>query len=571
MWSNKNCYILTKAYVDDFLILKDSKDFDNLECFCACKVSLRLSKLKHYNHVEDLFNKFPNLIDAIEFFSYKVNKNTALTKYTKCIRKRDYINACNYSASALEEIKGLNESYGRRNLNSNSYIDHDTFKIVSSSAFRRLQDKTQLYLMENEDFARRRLTHSLEVSNIAEKIAVNSNLVNIISGKKQKPSIFTNFYDLTDVMSIAKCSGLLHDIGNPPFGHSGEAAISNFFHKDEIKAELSNHDIKEDNILYKDLIKFDGNAQSLRIASKLISFDNKMGASLTAGVLGSIIKYPFDSDGPKDNKLGYFQSEKEIVEILEMLEVFIPYKRNPFAVILECADDLAYLISDLEDGIHKKEITYYDFNNMFEGSEDPICKEFWDKCTNNLKENGNDYLLDFEKSIRPVLFQYRENFISSIKDIRKENDYNHHPIFNHVVYDGVDYNFEIKNESNYSKFFEKLEKIKSVLFTRSKLIVINELQGDVIIDYLLETFFDAIIDADYDFKDENFRIKDGHKKKIISLISENLIKSLFKEIKNIDKTEENLTYYKMRLIVDHVSGMTDTYAKNIYLTLRGEK
>ena len=200
-----------------------------------------------------------------------------------------------------------------------SEFEKDYHRIIGSASFRRLQDKTQVFPLDKSDFIRTRLTHSLEVSSIAKSLGQNIG-ENIIVYKKD-PSFTPRMKE--DICSILQCAGLIHDIGNPPFGHFGELAIQEWFQ--EHLPQMDYHGQTIDKILTpqmrEDLYHFEGNAQALRLVSKLHFLVDEQGMNLTYALLNTIVKYPVSSieinrrsGDIKDKKMGYYFADAEIFE-----------------------------------------------------------------------------------------------------------------------------------------------------------------------------------------------------------------------------------------------------------------
>lgn len=557
MWSNKNSYILSKTYIDDIKFGCVHENTLNIEGYCAAKAILRLAKTKKFKRVKYFFEKYKKLIEIFEYLAEELKIPNIVNKFIENIKEQNYERACDYASNALESIKTLNCRYLKRKSNKGSYFLDDYFKIISSSAFRRLQDKTQLFVMEVFDYPRKRLTHSIEVSALAEKIANISSIERYLVKFVDKNKVL--YFDKSDCATISKISGVLHDIGNPPFGHSGEKNIGEFFKKSDIAEKLQQYGLTTEDQYYKDLINFDGNAQSLRIASKLMSFDNKEGASLMAASLASIIKYPYSSSIGKD-KIGYFLSEKDIIDDLKNLGVFIEGYRNPFACILEVADDLAYLISDLEDCVYKRQISYETIAKKFKENkywENDECIDFFDKLTERydaIFAEESDCFCALEKVLKPLLFQFRENLIKDLEDVK----YNNIHVFEYIVHNGADENFEIIDKTRFSKLFSILKQIKNNVIGNCKEIKKNESKGKTIIDTILSSLFNLIIDVPITSLEE--KIKEVK----FMAFPNNLVKSCINRINVLNEENEKLiVYHKMRLIIDIVSGMTDSYASKV--------
>jgi len=233
-------------------------------------------------------------------------------------------------------------------------VDFD--RIIFSSAFRSLQDKTQVIPLSETDFVHTRLTHSLEVSVVGRTLGRRVGKVLL----ERHPKLKELGYTFNDFGAIVAAASVMHDIGNPPFGHSGEKAIGEYFKTGNGAKYKSLLSEKE----YQDLIDFEGNANGFKILT-----ENKEGVAgglrLSYATLGAFIKYPKESLPKKptqhiaDKKYGFFQSEKEafldVVTDLGMQKkstTDISYFRHPLAYLVEAADDICYTIIDFEDGIN---------------------------------------------------------------------------------------------------------------------------------------------------------------------------------------------------------------------------
>ena len=235
-------------------------------------------------------------------------------------------------------------------------FDVDFDRIIFSSAFRSLQDKTQVIPLSETDFVHTRLTHSLEVSVVGRTLGRRVGKVLL----ERHPNLVALGYTFNDFGAIVAAASVTHDIGNPPFGHSGEKAIGEYFKTGngaKYKGKLTDKE-------YQDLIDFEGNANGFKILTE--SREGVFGGlRLSYATLGAFLKYPKESL-PKnptnhivDKKYGFFQSEKQefldVVENLGMLQKSaeaISFYRHPLAYLVEAADDICYTIIDFEDGIN---------------------------------------------------------------------------------------------------------------------------------------------------------------------------------------------------------------------------
>lgn len=236
--------------------------------------------------------------------------------------------------------------------------DYD--RIIFSAAFRRLQDKTQVFPLAKSDYVRTRLTHSLEVASVGRSLGMLA--AEVIARKDPGAAEFALPHELGTIVATA-C--LAHDIGNPPFGHAGESAIQEWFAgsralDDIIEAERT------------DLLKFEGNAQGFRTLCTLQHAPQRGGMQLTCAVLGAFTKYPRASevdkaqaDGISGKKFGFMQSEAALFDELatELGLVRKPgsglaWHRHPLAFLVEAADDICYHVMDVEDGYRAGFLTY---------------------------------------------------------------------------------------------------------------------------------------------------------------------------------------------------------------------
>ncbi len=234
-------------------------------------------------------------------------------------------------------------------------VDYD--RVIFSSEFRSLQDKTQVIPLSETDFVHTRLTHSLEVSVVGRSLGrrVGQKLL------EKHPHLQTvHGYQANDFGAIVAAAALAHDIGNPPFGHSGEKAIGEFFKTGEGKIYKNQLTAKE----YQDLCDFEGNANGFKILTENRA-GRHGGLRLSYATLGAFMKYPKESLPKKptrhiaDKKYGFFQSEKEAFQdianelgLLKRSPRDVSYSRHPLAFLVEAADDICYTIIDFEDGIN---------------------------------------------------------------------------------------------------------------------------------------------------------------------------------------------------------------------------
>ena len=274
-----------------------------------------------------------------------------------------------------DRIRSFQKSTISRDLRTE--FEKDYHRIIGSASFRRLQDKTQVFPLDKSDYVRTRLTHSLEVSSFAKSLAQNVG-EKIIQEKKDSDFTWKNKEDISNIL---QCSGLLHDIGNPPFGHFGETTIRDWFKNNLCKLEYKGQSLDKylESQMIQDFYNFEGNAQALRLVTKLHFLVDENGMNLTKALLGTIIKYPVSSleinkksGNIKHKKMGYFYADREnFKKIQESME--LNGNRHPLTYLLEAADDIAYKTADIEDSVEKGNISYHQ-----------LMKELEERCIKSI-------------------------------------------------------------------------------------------------------------------------------------------------------------------------------------------
>lgn len=228
-------------------------------------------------------------------------------------------------------------------------FQRDYDRLIFSPSFRRLQNKTQVFPLPGAVFVHNRLTHSLEVASVGRSLASNVSLA--LTDKYKGEEWTDKLLSLDDIVATA-C--LAHDMGNPPFGHSGERAIIAYF--SEGAGQVYRGRLSHDQ--WCDLVNFDGNANALRLLTHQFLGHRQGGFALTYSTLASIIKYPYpSSECLKKSKFGYFQAEADTFAKLKETLGLSDHARHPLCFLVEAADDICYQIMDIEDAHHLKLIT----------------------------------------------------------------------------------------------------------------------------------------------------------------------------------------------------------------------
>lgn len=353
-------------------------------------------------------------------------------------------------------------------------VDFD--RIIFSDSFRSLQDKTQVVPLSKTDFVHTRLTHSLEVSSVARSLGR-------IVGKQlleKYPNLKEKGYQINDFGAIVAAAALAHDIGNPPFGHSGEKAIAEYFKSgngQQYKADLTDKQ-------WQDLIDFEGNANGLKILT-----ENRKGVHgglrLSYATLGTFMKYPKESLPKKpskhivDKKFGFFQSEKEtfldIVKELGLTKLRedndIAYNRHPLAYLVEAADDICYTIIDFEDGINLGLVDEeYALEYLIKLVKDTInTKKYYELTT---KKDRVSYLRAL--AIGNLIQEAAKIFIDNEESILK-GEYSH----------------SLLDKSKYEAQINDIIKISIDKIYKSNEVIEKEIAGYYLISNLLNVFITA--------------------------------------------------------------------------------
>jgi dGTPase len=445
--------------------------------------------------------------------------------------------------------------------------ESDRGRIISSAAFRRLQKRTQVFALELNAAIRTRLTHSLEVSQTARYIA-KTILKKVDINEKE---IFNN-----PIITICEMSSLLHDIGNPPFGHFGEMAINNWMENNVVinfeKIHTNNSDLK--NQLIKDIISYDGNAQAIRIVHKLQRLN------LSYSQIASIIKYTRGAYQIKNEKLdylskkpGFFYSEKDFVKTIQDSLEIKPYHRFPLTYIMEAADDISYLSADLEDAVDKGILSLEQIYTLVKDETKVVNKKYNTSNTLLLDIIEKNYTKAKEKEDEPYQFNMfltltRATLISQFVEY-VANMYN---LFHKEIFDGS-FNSALLEYDKTHPLVQAIEILKNISYRHiytNKEVQALELKGFAVIQGLF-SIYKPLLKLDVKEFD---KLINGEK--VNSIVTKNLYSRLPKKhiiayktsLKDIKNDYELLEYYyRNRLIIDFISGMTDDYALNEYQML----
>lgn len=427
---------------------------------------------------------------------------------------------------------GQEELSTKDNKHSRTQFQRDYDRIIFSSPFRRMQNKTQVFPLPGSVFVHNRLTHSLEVASVGRSLGS----MFVEKAENEKMGIENPLFQ--EIGSVVSAACLAHDMGNPPFGHSGEDAIAQFFKKSNeprLKNELTEAQ-------WRDFIQFDGNANAFRLLSHQFNGRREGGFALTYTTLASIVKYPFESMLTEKPKFGFFQSEKEIfgriaheLGLLQLSGNPDKYIRHPLVFLVEAADDICYQLMDLEDA-HKLKIHSFDRTRS-------LLMNFFDSQTEQ-KQIGR-----------------MNETLNLVADPNEQIAYLRASVIGKLVKQCVDV-FGEKQQDIFAGSFQKalidqvhptslaaIKEIKEVSIKNiynDRSVVEIEISGYQIIGTLLEVFTEAVL-----------KPKEGFSRKLLQLMPDQY------------GGNHESTYEKVQAVVDFVSGMTDLYALDLYRKIKG--
>lgn len=424
------------------------------------------------------------------------------------------------------------EAYHNQHAGSRSDFQRDYDRLVFSSPFRRLQNKTQVFPLPGSIFVHNRLTHSMEVA------CVGRSLANEVSSALRNRYELASWCDkLNDLGDIVAAACLAHDLGNPPFGHSGEKAISTFFSEGEgagLQQSLSAHE-------WDDLTHFEGNANSLRLLIHQFKGRRPGGFAMTYSTLASIVKYPYESTLAGDtNKFGFFISEKSDFERIANELGILPrygangemaFVRHPLVYIVEAADDICYEVMDIEDAHKLKILTTQEVKDLLLGFFEESRRQHMLEVMENVEDPNEKVSYMRSCVIGRLVSRCAEAFVAHEDEILsgdfKGSLIDHMP---QMERDG----YRRCTEMSWDKIYKAGD------------VVDIELAGNQIITYLLGKFVHAVTNPHLNYS-----------------------KLLLSKVPQQYDINAPTLYGRIQAVIDHVSGMTDVYALDLYRKLNG--
>lgn len=442
----------------------------------------------------------------------------------------------------------------------------DYHRIIGSASFRRLQDKAQVYPLQRGDFVRTRLTHSLEVSSYAGSLGdtIFQKLID-----RGTPGVNDRVRE--NCCDILECAGLVHDIGNPPFGHFGEFAIRRWFEENLPRLTFCGESVEGllTEQMKSDLLNFEGNAQALRVLTKLhfLMYPGK-GMNLTYALLNTIIKYPVSSTqidkksgDIRTKKMGYYYSEQALFgEVTESTGAH--GCRYPLTFILEAADDLAYKTADIEDAAAKGYINYGLILEELQSEKyRSMCKTEAEAAVLQKEAASLEHSLGTamkfnlsdpkSEAVRRWLVKAQSSLVYTASDAFCDN------------YDAImagELKTELFENSSARVLMKALGDIAYRYAFRSDDVVMSELSESAAMKFLLDRIVGAALR--FETADEQMYDRD-----LVQVLSENYLDICRRACEG--KTLGEQCYYRLLFATDCISGMTDSYALDFYRKLLG--
>lgn len=423
---------------------------------------------------------------------------------------------------------GMEEFHEERQEN-RSEFQRDYDRLIFSAPFRRLQNKTQVFPLPGSIFVHNRLTHSLEVSCVGRSLG-NDVAKSIL---QRQPELQETF--LPEIGSIVSAACLAHDMGNPPFGHFGERAISTFFSEGKglrLKEMLSAQE-------WNDLTHFEGNANAFRLLTHQFEGRRKGGFVLTYSTLASIVKYPFSSSlAGRKSKFGFFVSEEESFRkvadelgLIQLSESPLKYARHPLVYLVEAADDICYQMMDIEDAHKLKILTTEETQSLLmsyfdEGRQAHMRKTF------EIVSDTNEQIAYLRSCVIGRMIQEcTQAFLEHEEEILSG------------TFEGT----LIKHISQRpAEAYKHCAHVSMEKIYRSQDVLDIELAGFRVISTLLELMMDAVTSPE----------------KAYSELLINRVSSQY----NI---KSPVLYERIQAVLDYISGMTDIFALDLYRKING--
>ena len=432
-----------------------------------------------------------------------------------------------------------NKRLGQEHRHVERHDDRTEFKrdydrLVFSAPFRRLQNKTQVFPLPGSVFVHNRLTHSLEVASVGMSLG-NDVSQRIIS--ERRPELRGTLFE--EIGQIVSTACLAHDLGNPPFGHSGEKAIQTFF--TEGKGNILKTAVPS--AFWDDITHFEGNANAFRLLTHQFKGRRPGGFVMTYSTIASIVKYPYASSAAsKKGKFGFFQSEQDTYcRLADEMGIFcksapgepLRYARHPLVYLVEAADDICYEIMDLEDAHKLKILSFETVSQLFldffeEDIQQSILKRIKDEQLTDLNEQivylRACVIGKLENECVNTFLQYEEEILNGT--------------FEGSLIDHI--------SARQHEAYKRCAEISITYIYKSRPVLDVELSGYKIMDTLMEQMVEAVMHPDRYYSQQ-----------LIGRVSSQY---------DIDAPDLET---RLMAVIDYISGMTDVYALDVYQKING--
>lgn len=420
---------------------------------------------------------------------------------------------------------GLEELHDSRvQIRSDFQRDYD--RLIFSSPFRRLQNKTQVFPLPGSIFVHNRLTHSLEVSSVGRSMAREAWL-------RLAPRHAGEHGVLEHMPDIVATACLSHDLGNPPFGHSGERTISTWFTEgkgQELKPHLTLQQ-------WSDFASFEGNANSFRLLTHQFSGRRKGGFAMTYSTLASIVKYPWTSlSAGKKGKFGFFASEEENYRRVAT-ELGIPelapgvFARHPFVYLMEAADDICYQIMDIEDAHRLRILSTDEVKSLF--------LAFFDESARKRMERAMGHLDDPNEQVGYLRSNAIGAMVGSCAEVFAENEA---PL---LAGENIEPLVRLMEPRLRDAYVKCAATAQQKIYNAPDVVDVD-IAGNRILTYLMDSLMEAVLNPE------------RHSSRLL----------LLRMPRQYEVNAEGL-YERVQSVLDHLSGMTDVYALDLFRKLNG--
>lgn len=406
---------------------------------------------------------------------------------------------------------------------SRTEFQRDYDRLIFSPSFRRLQNKTQVFPLPGAIFVHNRLTHSLEVASVGRSLGTS---VGMSLKEKYAGQSWIDKFDSLDDIVAAAC--LAHDMGNPPFGHSGERAIISYFSEGEgrrFREMLTQQQ-------WTDLTHFDGNANAFRLLTHHFIGHREGGFALTYSTLASIIKYPYAStQATTKPKFGYFQSEEESFQRVVSRLGMEPMARHPLCFLVEAADDICYQIMDIEDAHNLKLLSTEETKELLLGFFDGEQRARIERGLTHVPDINEQIGYLRSRAIGTLVFECSQAFLAHEEEILQGSF--HQPL--------IDCISEVP-----AKAYAHCSDVAFSRIYNSSDVVDIEVAGYQIITTLLDKMINAVLNPDRSYS-----------------------RLLLDRIPLQYETRVEGVYPRIMAVLDYISGMTDVYALDLYRKIFG--